>query len=66
MIVAAADGSSNREIATRMGISYTTVRSHLRSVASKLAAHSKLEVLAKAQRLELVDRRTAGARRSFA
>jgi DNA-binding NarL/FixJ family response regulator len=60
------EGSSNREIATRMGISYTTVRSHLRSVASKLAAHSKLEVLVKAQRLELVDRRTAGARRSFA
>jgi DNA-binding NarL/FixJ family response regulator len=49
------EGSSNREIATRMGINYTTVRSHLRHVASKLAAHSKLEVLVKAQRLELVD-----------
>lgn len=48
------EGSSNREIATRMGINYTTVRSHLRHVASKLAAHSKLEVLVKAQRLELV------------
>jgi two-component system, NarL family, nitrate/nitrite response regulator NarL len=50
------EGSSNREIATKMGISYTTVRSHVRHVASKLAAHSKLEVLVKAQRLELVDK----------
>jgi len=50
------EGSSNREIATRMGISYTTVRTHLRHVARKLAAHSKLEALVKAQRLELVDR----------
>jgi DNA-binding NarL/FixJ family response regulator len=48
-------GTSNREIATMLGISYTTVRSHLRNVASKLAAHSQLEVLVKAQRLELVD-----------
>lgn len=58
-------GISNRQIATRMGISYTTVRSHLRNVASKLATHSKLEVLLTAQRLDLVDRKTA-ARRSLA
>jgi DNA-binding NarL/FixJ family response regulator len=48
-------GTSNRDIAARLGISYTTVRSHLRNVAGKLAAHSQLEVLVKAQRLELVD-----------
>lgn len=53
------EGSSNREIATKMGISYTTVRSHLRNAAGKLAAHSKLEVLVKAQRLDLVDKKTA-------
>jgi len=58
------EGTSNRAIATRMGISYTTVRSHLRSVSSKLAAHSKLEVLVKAQRLQLVDKETV-ARVSF-
>jgi DNA-binding NarL/FixJ family response regulator len=52
-------GTSNREIAARLGISYTTVRSHLRNVASKLAAHSQLEVLVKAQRLELVDSQPA-------
>lgn len=60
------EGSSNREIAKTMGISYTTVRSHIRNVASKLAAHSKLEVLVRAQRLELVDKEAAPARRSFA
>jgi two-component system, NarL family, nitrate/nitrite response regulator NarL len=60
------EGSSNREIATRMGISYTTVRSHVRHVASKLAAHSKLEVLVKAQRLELVDRSGQKYGRDFA
>jgi len=52
-------GTSNREIATKLGISYTTVRSHLRNVASKLAAHSQLEVLVKAQRLEIVDSQPA-------
>lgn len=48
------EGWSNREIARKMGITYTTVRSHIRHVASKLGAHSKLEVLVEAQRLELV------------
>ena len=50
------EGASNREIAGRLGISYTTVRSHLRNVAGKLSAHSKLEILVKAQRLEMVAR----------
>ena len=59
------DGRSNRQIAARMGISYTTVRSHLRNAASKLAAHSKLELLVKAQRLQLVDGNTERARLSF-
>jgi DNA-binding NarL/FixJ family response regulator len=60
------EGSSNREIATRLGISYATVRSHLRHVASKLAAHSKLEVLVTAQRLELVDKGHQKYGRDFA
>lgn len=59
------EGSSNREIAKRMGISYTTVRSHLRNVAGKLAAHSKLEVLVKAQRLELIGQFPVRARTSL-
>jgi len=51
-----AEGLSNRETATKMGISYLTVRTHMRNLASKLSAHSKLEVLATAQRLELVEK----------
>jgi LuxR family maltose regulon positive regulatory protein len=47
-------GTPSREIATRLGISYTTVRTHLRNLATKLAAHSKLEVVAKAHELDLI------------
>ncbi|HSS92908.1 MAG TPA: response regulator transcription factor [Candidatus Dormibacteraeota bacterium] len=50
-------GTPSREIATRLGISYTTVRTHLRNLATKLAAHSKLEVVAKAHELELIGAR---------
>ena len=52
------DGMSNREIATRLGISYTTVRSHVRSLSGKLAAHTKLEIVVKAQQLRLVERQS--------
>jgi DNA-binding NarL/FixJ family response regulator len=54
-----ADGSSNRDIAGKLGISYATVRCHIRNLAGKLAAHSKLEVLAKAQHYDLVEKRSA-------
>jgi two-component system response regulator DevR len=54
-----ADGISNRDIAGTLGISYVTVRSHVRNLAGKLAAHSKLEVLAKAQLLDLVEKPSA-------
>jgi DNA-binding NarL/FixJ family response regulator len=53
------EGVSSREIAARLGVSYTTVRSHVRNLAGKLDAHSKLEVLAKAQRLDLVEQQGA-------
>lgn len=48
-------GSSNREIGTRLGISYTTVRGHIGSLGGKLACHSKLEVIVKARELALID-----------
>src|SRR4029077_18987542 len=48
-----AEGASNRAIATVLGISYVTVRSHMRNMASKLAAHGKLEVLVGAHSLDL-------------
>lgn len=49
-----AKGLANREIAARAGISYVTVRTHVRNLANKLGAHSKLEVLAKARQLDLI------------
>jgi two-component system response regulator DevR len=53
------NGMSNREIALTLGISYVTVRSHIRNLSGKLAAHSKLEIVVKAQRLDLVAGRSA-------
>lgn len=50
-----ADGNSSRDIATRLGISYLTVRTHIRSLGVKLACHSKLAVVLRARELALVD-----------
>ena len=50
-----AEGHPSREIASRMGISYTTVRTHIRSLGSKLAVHSKLEAIVKARELGLIN-----------
>ena len=47
-------GMPSRQIAARLGISYATVRSHIRSVGSKLGAHSKDEAVLKARRLALI------------
>lgn len=47
-------GISSREMACVLGISYATVRTHLRNLAGKLAAHSKLDILAKARRHGLI------------
>ena len=50
-----AEGMSSRDIAARLGISYTTVRTHIRSLGSKLGVHSKLEVIVKARELGLIE-----------
>lgn len=50
-----AEGTASREIASRLGISYTTVRTHIRSLGSKLGVHSKLEAIIKARELALVE-----------
>ena len=50
-----AEGTSSREIAAKLGISYTTVRTHIRSLGSKLGVHSKLEAIVKARELALVE-----------
>jgi DNA-binding NarL/FixJ family response regulator len=50
-----ATGVSSRAIASQMGISYTTVRTHIRSLGRKLDVHSKLEATVKARELGLFD-----------
>ena len=50
-----AEGTSSRDIAATMAISYLTVRTHLHNLGNKLAAHSKLEVIVKARELSLID-----------
>jgi DNA-binding NarL/FixJ family response regulator len=50
-----AEGTASREIASKLGISYTTVRTHIRSLGSKLGVHSKLEAIIKARELALVE-----------
>ena len=50
-----AEGTSSRDIASQLGISYTTVRTHIRSLGSKLGVHSKLEAIVKARELALVE-----------
>jgi DNA-binding NarL/FixJ family response regulator len=49
-----ADGLSSRAIAAKLGISYTTIRTHIRSVGGKLGVHSKLEAIVKARELGLL------------
>lgn len=42
------EGMDNRDMARRMSVSYTTVRSHVRHLLQKLGARSKLEAVVKA------------------
>ncbi|HUZ86898.1 MAG TPA: response regulator transcription factor, partial [Candidatus Baltobacterales bacterium] len=50
-----ADGEPSRSIAAELGISYTTVRTHIRSLGQKLGVHSKLEAIVKARELGLIN-----------
>jgi DNA-binding CsgD family transcriptional regulator len=50
-----AAGSSNRDIASRLGVKYTTVRSYVRALIEKLDAHSALEAVARAHAYGLVE-----------
>lgn len=50
-----AEGAPSRAIAATLGISYSTVRSHMRHLSSKLGARSKIETIVKARKLGLVD-----------
>jgi DNA-binding NarL/FixJ family response regulator len=50
-----AGGLPSRGVALKLGISYTTVRTHIRSLGSKLGVHSKLEAIVKARELGLIN-----------
>jgi DNA-binding NarL/FixJ family response regulator len=50
-----AEGYPSRSIASELGISYTTIRTHIRSLGAKLAVHSKLEAIVKARELGLIN-----------
>jgi len=50
-----ADGVATRQIAARLGISYSTVRSHVRSISAKLETKSMLNTVLAARELELVN-----------
>lgn len=49
-----ADGLQAKAIATRMRVTETTVRTHIRGILRSLGAHSQLEALAKARDCGLV------------
>lgn len=49
-----AQGAGSRDIGTRLGISYATVRSRIRSVGAKLDVHSKGEAMVKARQLSII------------
>lgn len=50
-----AEGTSSRDIASKLGISYATVRTHIRSLDAKLGVHSKVQAIVKARELALID-----------
>jgi len=43
-----AGGRNNREIAEQLGVTYATVRTHVRNLLAKIGAHSRLEAVARA------------------
>ena len=49
-----AEGVSSRDIASKLGISYATVRTHIRSLDAKLGVHSKVQAIVKARELALI------------
>ncbi len=50
-----ADGVTMREIGKRLGVSYSTVRTHVRSIGLKLGTHSLVNTVVTARELELVN-----------
>jgi DNA-binding CsgD family transcriptional regulator len=55
VLVLAADGLRNREIAARLGVSEHTVKFHLAAIFGKLGATSRTQAVRIALRLGLID-----------
>jgi PAS domain S-box-containing protein len=49
------DGVTAKEIATDLGIVEATARNHIRAILVALGAHSQIEAIANARRLQLID-----------
>ncbi len=49
-----AEGCSNGDMATRLKVSDSTVRTHLRNINSKLGAHNRMQAIAAARRLAVI------------
>ena len=49
-----AEGIGTRKIAQKLGISYSTVRTHIRSISAKLGTRSMVNAVVTARELELV------------
>jgi DNA-binding NarL/FixJ family response regulator len=54
VLVLLAHGMRSREIATRLGLSETTVRNHIREILRRLDSHSQLEAVARAREWRLL------------
>lgn len=50
-----ADGVPAKVIASRLHLSETTIRNHIRGILTQLGSHSQLEAVAKARRLGILD-----------
>lgn len=61
-----ASGMSTTMMTRRLGVSTTTVRSHVQSVLTKLGVHSRLEAAALANRYDLFGDRSTRATRAVA
>ena len=55
VLLAMAGGSSKRQAADQLFVSYNTVHSHVRSIYQKLDAHSLPEAVDRARSLGLID-----------
>ena len=51
-------GFDNRQLAAELGISYATVRNHVRNLIGKLGVHSKLHAVVRARQLGLLGDRS--------